>query len=155
MVPFDFQPQTRIVFGVDKIDQLGELAAELGDRRVLVVSDAGIIAAGHAERGMTALRHAGLQAHLFEGVHENPTTKDVETGLIYAQSVDPDVIVGLGGVHKKQRRTSIRARSPLHPRVITPRPVSLPWQAILRFPGLSSRHGQHGVASEVSPAIPA
>lgn len=97
MVPFDFQPQTRIVFGTDAIDQLGELAAGLGARRVIVVSDPGIIAAGHAERGMKSLRKVGLEAHLFEGVHENPTTKDVETGLIFAQTVAPDLLVGLGG----------------------------------------------------------
>jgi alcohol dehydrogenase len=97
MVPFDFQPQTRIVFGAGKVDQLGDLAAELGARRALLVSDPGIIAAGHAECGLQSLRNAGLAAHLFEGVHQNPTTKDVETGLVFAQTIDPDVIIGLGG----------------------------------------------------------
>ncbi len=97
MTPFDFQPQTRIVFGAGKVDQLGALAAELGARRALVVSDPGIIAAGHSEHGLQSLRNAGLEAHLFEGVHQNPTTKDVETGLIFAQTVNPDLIVGLGG----------------------------------------------------------
>ena len=34
MFPFDFQPQTRMVFGPGTIDRLGELAAELGARRL-------------------------------------------------------------------------------------------------------------------------
>ena len=42
---FDFQPRTRVVFGENKIDALGELAREAGGTRALVVSDAGIIAA--------------------------------------------------------------------------------------------------------------
>ena len=55
MIPFDFQPRTRIVFGPDKIESLGELAGELGARRALVVTDPGIVAAGHVERGIAAL----------------------------------------------------------------------------------------------------
>lgn len=78
--PFDFHPRTRIVFGPGKVDALGELAGELGARRVLVVSDPGIVAAGHTERGMAALRRAGIETRLFEGVEENPTTDNVDAG---------------------------------------------------------------------------
>jgi alcohol dehydrogenase len=97
MKPFDFYPQTRIVFGTDRIDELGLLATELGAARVLVVSDQGIVAAGHTGRGIAALEKEGLQTSLFDGVHENPTSDDVEQGLIAAQCFDPDLIVGLGG----------------------------------------------------------
>jgi alcohol dehydrogenase YqhD (iron-dependent ADH family) len=44
MIPFDYQPRTRIVFGPGKIESLGALAGELGARRALVVSDPGIVA---------------------------------------------------------------------------------------------------------------
>ncbi len=97
MIPFDFQPRTRIVFGEGKIDALGELTSELGARRALVVSDAGIIEAGHAQRGIDALEGAGIQAFLFDAVHENPTTADVEAGVAFANRHDPEVIIGLGG----------------------------------------------------------
>jgi alcohol dehydrogenase len=97
MNPFDFQPRTRIVFGPGKVDALGELASELGARRALVVSDAGVIAAGHIERGSKALERAGIVTYLFDGVHENPTTDDVQAGLKLAQRFDPEVIIGLGG----------------------------------------------------------
>lgn len=97
MIPFDFQLRTRIVFGPDTIDQLGELASELGTRRALVVSDPGVIAVGHAQRGLDALKRAGIDAHLFEGVHENPSTDDVDRGVAFAQRHDPELLVGLGG----------------------------------------------------------
>ena len=84
MIPFDFQLRTRIVFGPDTIEKLGELASELGARRALVVSDPGVIAVGHAERGVDALRKAGIETVLFEGVHENPTTDDVDRGVAFA-----------------------------------------------------------------------
>jgi len=97
MTPFDFQLRTRIVFGPDTIDRLGELASELGARRALVVSDSGVIAAGHTQRGLDALKRAGIDAHLFEGVHENPSTADVDKGVSFAKRHDPEVLVGLGG----------------------------------------------------------
>ena len=97
MTSFDYQPRTRIVFGPGKIEALGELASELGARRALVVSDPGVIAAGHAAKGIAALERAGIETHLFDGVHENPTTDDVEAGVKLARRYDPELLVGLGG----------------------------------------------------------
>ena len=97
MIPFDFQPRTRIVFGPDKLDLLGELAGELGARRALVISDPGIVAAGHSQRGIEALERAGIETHMFDEVHENPTTDDVEAGLKIARRHEPELLVGLGG----------------------------------------------------------
>lgn len=88
---------TRVDYGVDHIDHLGAAARELGCHRALVVSDPGIIAVGHTQRGIDSLRAAGLQTEVFEGVHENPTTEDVERGLAAAQSFQPDIIIGIGG----------------------------------------------------------
>jgi alcohol dehydrogenase len=97
MIPFDYQPRTRIVFGPGKIDSLGALAGELGARRALVVSDPGIVVAGHAERGLASLRSAGITAALFDGVAENPTTDNIDAGVAVARRHDCELIVGLGG----------------------------------------------------------
>jgi alcohol dehydrogenase len=97
MIPFDYQPITRMVFGPGKIAMLGPLAAELGGRRAMVVSDAGVIAAGHAARGLESLAAAGLDTVLYQGVHENPSTDDVEKGTAFAREFAPDILVGLGG----------------------------------------------------------
>ncbi|HVX14954.1 MAG TPA: iron-containing alcohol dehydrogenase [Pirellulales bacterium] len=97
MTPFDFQLRTRIVYGPDRVDSLGELACELGARRALLVSDPGIVAAGHAARAVAALDRAGIETHLFDGVVENPTDQNVEAGVTFAKNCRPEVIVGLGG----------------------------------------------------------
>ena len=97
MQPFDFQPRTRIVFGPDKVDSLGELASELGARRALLVSDPGIVQAGHTQRGLESLRRAGIATQLFDDVHENPTTDMVEAGTKVARRTEPEAIIGLGG----------------------------------------------------------
>jgi len=97
MTPFDFHPRTRFVFGEDKIDMLGQLAAELGAKRALVVSDPGIVAAGHTQRGIDSLAAAGVDTLLHDHVCENPTTAEVESGRAVAAEYQPDLIVGLGG----------------------------------------------------------
>lgn len=95
--PFDFQPLTRVVFGPGRLDEVGEIARGLGGRRALVVSDRGVIAAGHAPRGLESLRRAGLDAVLFDEFEENPTTRHVRDGAAVARAAEIDLIVGLGG----------------------------------------------------------
>jgi alcohol dehydrogenase len=97
MLPFDFQCPTRIVFGLGKLTELGRLARELGAKRVLVVTDPGIMAAGHAPRGIASLDQAGMAVDRFDGVGENPTTEHVEAGLHVAKRFRPDLIVAIGG----------------------------------------------------------
>src|SRR5262245_4142971 len=96
-IGFDLQPRTRVVFGLNTIERLGQLARELPARRTLLVTDAGIVAAGHAERARRALEAAGIEVILFDGVRENPTTRDVDNCLEVARSADIASIIGLGG----------------------------------------------------------
>jgi alcohol dehydrogenase len=97
MLSFDFQCPTRIVFGPGKLDELGPIAATLGWRRILVVSDPGIVAAGHAPRAIQSLERFDLTVTLFDGVEENPTTKNVAAGVDVARNFRPELIVGVGG----------------------------------------------------------
>ncbi len=97
MQSFDFSQRTRFVFGAGKVDQLGTLARELGANRVLMVSDSGVVKAGHFERGQQRLEEAGIRIEAFLDVHENPSTDDVDKGTTVARSFMPDLIVGLGG----------------------------------------------------------
>src|SRR3954462_6339392 len=97
MQSFDFHCPTRILFGPGKLNDLGQSAAALGAKRALVVSDPGIIAAGHTTRGIESLEKCGLAVSLFDRIEENPTTAHVDDGLGFAKEFRPDVIIGLGG----------------------------------------------------------
>lgn len=97
VVPFDFQPMTRVVFGSGTLERLGELVAELAGKKVLVVSDPGVAAAGHLERGIRSIENAGLSTVAFTAVQENPTTRHVDAALDVAKKHDVDFLVGLGG----------------------------------------------------------
>ncbi len=94
---FEFAAPTRIVFGPGNIDRLGSLAAEIGGLRVLLVTDPGIVAAGHVERAESSLQAEGLSVSVFDRVEENPTTRVVDDCVCWAREHNVDFLVGLGG----------------------------------------------------------
>lgn len=77
---------------IEGAGSLAELRAVVSGR-VLIVTDPGIVAAGHVERALDLLE----EAVVFEGVRENPTESDVARCADFAREVKPDFIVGLGG----------------------------------------------------------
>ena len=94
---FEFRPGPRLVAGPGTLARLGDLARELGATRALVTSDPGIVAAGHAAAGVTALHAAGLATAVFSEFGENPTTAQIAAGTAAARDFRPDLLVGLGG----------------------------------------------------------
>lgn len=94
---FDHVPGGEVVFGPGVISQVGEKARGLGAARVLLVTDPGLRRAGHEERCLRHLREAGLEVFVFDEVHENPTTEDVDRCVAAAKGHGIDLIVGLGG----------------------------------------------------------
>ena len=95
-VGFDFQPRTRVIFGAGAIDRAGEIAHTIGIN-ALLVTDPGIVAAGHVERVRRSLDAAGVSVTIFDRVRENPTTREVDDCLEAARAVRPDLMIGLGG----------------------------------------------------------
>ena len=88
---------TRIVAGADTLNQVGTLGRELGGRHALLVTDAGVVAAGHAARVRQALAQAGLRVTMFDQVAENPTSAVVDACATLARAAGIDLLVGLGG----------------------------------------------------------
>jgi alcohol dehydrogenase len=86
-----------VVFGIGSLQMLGELARDLGGARILVVTDPGIVAAGHVARAVASTQAAGLHAFVFADVEENPTTRHVDLCVAAARSHQIDMLVALGG----------------------------------------------------------
>ena len=77
--------------------RLGDLAAELGFRRTLLVSDAGLLAAGYVARASALLAARGIEAIGFHDFGANPDSGMIEAGRAFAAAAEVDSIVGLGG----------------------------------------------------------
>jgi len=82
-------PSQKIIHGAGSLSRLGEVVSG----RALIVTDKGIVEAGHLARAVELLD----EVVVFDGVKENPTESDVAQCAEFAREVKPDVIVGLGG----------------------------------------------------------
>jgi alcohol dehydrogenase len=97
MQPFDFQKHTRIIYGEGKFKELGGLAAALNFRRVLLVSDKGLVGFGYVDEATKMLNGAGIKVFAFHDFDVNPDTRMIEAGCDFALPLDVDAIIGLGG----------------------------------------------------------
>ena len=94
---FDSVARTRIVFGAGSLARLGELARELGARRVFFVTDPSLVACGHAARAEDSLRAAGCELERFTAVRSDPDALDVARCASAARACAPELLVALGG----------------------------------------------------------
>jgi alcohol dehydrogenase len=97
MAPFEFNPRTRVLCGPGRLAELGGLAASLGATRVLLVTDSGLLAAGHPQRAEALLRAASLSVERFSDFSPNPTSADAEKARAFAAPFQPDLLVAIGG----------------------------------------------------------
>ncbi|MFM1558457.1 MAG: iron-containing alcohol dehydrogenase [Roseibacillus sp.] len=91
------RPSPRLVGGPGTLSQLPECVREIGGSHVLMVTDAGIVAAGHVERARTMLCEAGIDFTVYDATHGSPTESDIKAAAEFARGVEVDCIVGLGG----------------------------------------------------------
>lgn len=94
---FEGVPNKEVIFGCGRLESVGGICRRLGGTRVLIVTDPGISRTGHPNRAADSILSAGCSPFLFDDVHENPTTADVERCVAFAQKAKIDLIVGLGG----------------------------------------------------------
>ena len=72
--------------------------AQYGARRVLLVTDPGVAAAGHPGRIAEQLTAAGLDVTTYDRVHVEPTDDSIEDAVAAARDSGPfDAIVAVGG----------------------------------------------------------
>jgi alcohol dehydrogenase len=84
-------------FGCGAVGRLPSALQSLGYDRALLVTDAGVAAAGIGERIERLLREAGVMTHLFDGVNPNPSTDNLDAGASAAREFAPNVVVAFGG----------------------------------------------------------
>jgi alcohol dehydrogenase len=94
---FSFELPTRIEFGIGLIDSLAEQVTRLGGKRVLLVSDKGLVAAGVVGRVADILTAAKLDVVTFTDVEPEPEAEGVTAGARICNDEGRDIIVAVGG----------------------------------------------------------
>ena len=92
-----FSIRTELISGQGCLDEITDIT----EGRVFLVTDPGIVAAGHVTRIEKLFANCGIACHRFDNVQQNPTERDVDLCLAEYRKAfgddDPDWIVAIGG----------------------------------------------------------
>ncbi len=88
---------TPIKFGAGAVDDAGWEASRLAITRALLVTDPGVVAAGHADRVRRALEAAGVAVVLWDRTRVEPSVDSVREAAHFAQEARVDGFVSVGG----------------------------------------------------------
>ncbi|BBT17826.1 alcohol dehydrogenase-like regulatory protein ErcA [Metapseudomonas otitidis] len=86
-----------IIFGAGCRHNVGNYASTFGARKVLVVSDPGVVAAGWVADVEASLAAQGIDYRLFTQVSPNPRVEEVHQGADVYRAEGCNVIVAVGG----------------------------------------------------------
>jgi choline dehydrogenase len=92
-----YQSPTRLVQRLGAIQELGGEASQLGMRRPLLVTDAGVKAAGLLDVALESLRRSDVEPIVFDKVRANPGVELVDAGAAEYRSQGCDGLVAIGG----------------------------------------------------------
>jgi hydroxyacid-oxoacid transhydrogenase len=85
-------------FGAGAADEIGYDLSQYGARRVLVVTDPGVAATGAPARIAGQMGRFGIEAHVYDGVHVEPTDASLQAAIDHATEHGPwDAYVAVGG----------------------------------------------------------
>ena len=98
MIDFDFISPTKIYFGNNKEELIGQICSDAGYKRVYIVIGQGSVKrSGLLSRVLTSLDKASIKYQILEGVRANPTIDLCHKGIEEARVFAPNLILGIGG----------------------------------------------------------
>lgn len=97
MSAFTFNTTKSVICEPGAIKRIGEIVKEQMGKKVLLVTDPGLIKAGLLDRATRSLNEAGVEYTLFDGVVADPPVSVVEAALADAREAAVDGVIGFGG----------------------------------------------------------
>lgn len=85
------------IYGAGAMNLVGRYARNFGAKKVLVVTDPGVIAAGWTDKALAALEEEGIAYEIFQDVTPNPRDYEVAAGVRIFRETGCDVILAIGG----------------------------------------------------------
>ena len=98
MIDFDFVSPTKIYFGSNKEELIGQICNECGYKRVYIVIGQGSVKRnGLLDRVLASLDAQDIKYQILEGVRPNPTIDLCHKGIDEARIFAPNLILAIGG----------------------------------------------------------
>jgi alcohol dehydrogenase class IV len=92
-----FSTTPRIVMGPGSVKTIGAEVKALGIKRVLIVTDKGVISAGLMKPIEDSLKAANIKYAVFDGVESDPRYEIVADCVLAARNSHARMLIGLGG----------------------------------------------------------
>lgn len=94
---FQFHLPTKIEFGSGKVRELADRVHELGGKKVLIVTDQGIVKSGILQKVTDILESGQIEFVTYDQVKPNPRDVDCMDAYRLAKDSGADLLIGLGG----------------------------------------------------------
>lgn len=92
-----FRIPTRIMFGRGVSARIAEPLQQIGAKRVLIVTDPGVVRVGLVAPTEQRLKDAGIAYEIYDGVVPDPTVGDVDRCFERARDMKADALIAIGG----------------------------------------------------------
>ena len=98
MIDFDFVSPTKIYFGKDKENLIGNICNSYNYKKVLIIIGQGSTRkSGLLDKVLLSLNESNVEYRLLEGVRPNPTIDLCRNGIVLARNYQPDMLLAIGG----------------------------------------------------------
>lgn len=137
-----------IHFGWGAVERVGEEAARLGRRALLVTGRSAMNRTGWTSRVQSMLSAAGVEVVLFDQVESDPSVTTVDRAAGAARGEECDLVVGLGGGSPMDAARATAAMAAMEGSIleyVRGRPIDRPGLPLINIASTA------GTASEVTP----
>ena len=98
MIDFDLNIKTKLYFGPNKENLIGDILKEYSFNNVLIViGQSSVKKSGLLDRVLVSLNEKKIKYTILEGVRPNPTIENIKEGLKLAKEFKPDILLAIGG----------------------------------------------------------
>lgn len=98
MIDFEFVSPTKIYFGENKENLIGDILTEYKAKKVLIIIGQGsAIKSGLLDRVVSKINQTNIKHYLLKDIRPNPTIEKCEEGVKLVKDNDIDFILAIGG----------------------------------------------------------
>lgn len=95
---FEFELKTKIICGIDKHQELGEIIKGISQTdQVVIVTDKGVLSVGLVDVVEEILVKSGIQYEIFSDLDSEPTVKSIDEAASVIRKIGAGCVIGVGG----------------------------------------------------------
>lgn len=94
---FTWYNPTKIIFGKDVIDQIGDEASKIGTKAIILIGKGSVKKSGLYARIISLLNSASIKHITVEGIKSNPIYQDADNAVTASKEFGAEMVIAIGG----------------------------------------------------------